>query len=632
MDKFVIRKRKLEESELEPATLSESNLNISIPRSSTSKEFILKKRTYLESYLSYGFSWNNDADNPRPMCLVCGETLSNEAMVPSKLKRHLATKHPGVSQKPGSYFSRLLENQEKVGNRMLKRFTTSDAALEASFKVAELLAKKMKPHTTGEDIIIPACKIIVETILGQDAGDQISKVPLSNNTISRRIYEMSLNINEQVIDKIKTCHKFALQIDESTDITAKNQLLGFCRFIDGKYIVEQFLFCKELETTSTGADIFASVSSYLNNHGLSWNDCCGICTDGAPSMTGKYKGFIARALQENGSLIITHCFLHREALVGKNCGEQFAEVINQVVKMINYIKSRPLKCRLFEKICCEMDAPYISLLLHTEVRWLSRGKVLNRVLTLKEELKVFFENEKHDEFSRLLQNDDWCLQLSYLSDIFSKLNELNTSMQGRQETIVSSTNKMKGFMRKVASWKSAIEKSDFSNFPSLLKFSQRNGEEKLKDLILDHLSKLQDAVDKYFPSLSVKNLEWIVSPFHMADIAEELDFTATERDEFNDLCADFLLKIKLEKTDLSADAFWLSIQKEYPNLVEKATSFLLPFSTSYLCEQAFSAMVTIKCKTRNRLVSLEENMRVALSNIRPNIQYLCSKHEAQVSH
>src|SRR5678815_2429821 len=85
-------------------------------------------------------------------------------MVPSKLKRHLATKHPGVSQKPGSYFSRLLENQEKVGNRMLKRFTTSHASLAASFKVAELLAKKMKPHTAGEGIIIPACKIIVETI------------------------------------------------------------------------------------------------------------------------------------------------------------------------------------------------------------------------------------------------------------------------------------------------------------------------------------------------------------------------------------------------------------------------------------------------------------------------------------
>src|SRR5678815_494538 len=80
-------------------------------------------------------------------------------MVPSKLKSHLATKHPGVSQKPGSYFSRLFENQEKVGNRMLKRFTTSNASLAASFKVAELLAKKMKPHTAGEDIIIRRAKL-----------------------------------------------------------------------------------------------------------------------------------------------------------------------------------------------------------------------------------------------------------------------------------------------------------------------------------------------------------------------------------------------------------------------------------------------------------------------------------------
>ena len=118
----------------------------------------------------------------------------------------------------------------------------------------------------------------------------------------------------------------------------------------------------------------------------------------------------------------------------------------------------------------------------------------------------------------------------------------------------------------------------------------------------------------------------------MADIAEELDFTAAERDEFIDLCADSLLKIKLEKTDLSVAAFWLSLQKEYPNLVEKTISLILPFSTSYLCEQSFSAMVTIKCKTRNRLLHLEDDMRVALSAIRPNIQHLCSKHQGQISH
>ncbi|XP_046396729.1 protein FAM200A-like [Ischnura elegans] len=115
-------------------------------------------------------------------------------------------------------------------------------------------------------------------------------------------------------------------------------------------------------------------------------------------------------------------------------------------------------------------------------------------------------------------------------------------------------------------------------------------------------------------------------------MAEELDFTAIERDEFLDMSADSTLKVKFEKSDVTLAAFWHATLGEYPNLGQKAISLLLPFSTSYLCEQAFSAMATIKSKQRNWLLSLEDDMRVALSTIRPDIKSLCSKHQSQVSH
>jgi hypothetical protein len=49
---------------------------------------------------------------------------------------------------------------------------------------------------------------------------------------------------------------------------------------------------------------------------------------------------------------------------------------------VNYIKSRALKTRNFETMCEEMDSGHIDLLLHTDVRWLSRGQVFNRVIEL----------------------------------------------------------------------------------------------------------------------------------------------------------------------------------------------------------------------------------------------------------
>ena len=47
-----------------------------------------KNRQYLDSYLEIGFTCCGNDQTPIPECIICGEKLSNEAMVPSKLNRH----------------------------------------------------------------------------------------------------------------------------------------------------------------------------------------------------------------------------------------------------------------------------------------------------------------------------------------------------------------------------------------------------------------------------------------------------------------------------------------------------------------------------------------------------------------
>ena len=106
-------------------------------------------------------------------------------------------------------------------------------------------------------------------------------------------------------------------------------------------------------------------------------------------MMGKSKGFVSKVKQTNPDVQITRCFLHREALMAKTLPDELKEVLDTAVKSINFIKTSSLKSRLFEILRKEMGEDHKDLLLHTEMRWLNRSRVLLPIYELKEQ-KCFF--------------------------------------------------------------------------------------------------------------------------------------------------------------------------------------------------------------------------------------------------
>ena len=73
--------------------------------------------------------------------------------------------------------------------------------------------------------------------------------------------------------------------------------------------------------------------------------------------------------------------------------------------------------------------------------------------------------------------------------------------------------------------------------------------------------------------------------------------------------------------NLPCSEFWAQL-KDKPVMSREAEKAIIPFPTTYLCEQGFSALVAIKTKSRNRL-DPQHDLRCSLTiNIKPNLEKL----------
>ena len=84
--------------------------------------------------------------------------------------------------------------------------------------------------------------------------------------------------------------------------------------------------------------------------------------DGAAAMTGWLSGFITRVKEVASECESTHCVIHREMLASRKMSPELNSVLQDVIKLINYIKVRVLNSCLFVQLCEEMDAEHARLL------------------------------------------------------------------------------------------------------------------------------------------------------------------------------------------------------------------------------------------------------------------------------
>ncbi|MBN3276736.1 SCND3 protein, partial [Polyodon spathula] len=82
-------------------------------------------------------------------------------------------------------------------------------------------------------------------LMGKSVSKKLKTIPLFNDTICRRILDMSDDIKKQMTERLSVSGYFALQLDEPTDLANHAILLVYLRRVG--LIQSAFrLFCQEM--------------------------------------------------------------------------------------------------------------------------------------------------------------------------------------------------------------------------------------------------------------------------------------------------------------------------------------------------------------------------------------------------
>lgn len=208
--------------------------------------------------------------------------------------------------------------------------------------------------------------------------------------------------------------------------------------------------------------------------------------------------------------------------------------------------------------------------------------------------------------------------MGYLSDIFEKLNETTTSLQGKEGAQLA---KIKGLRKKIIFFDTCVKSKDISNFPRLQEFVKTNEihlQPNFLEIITAHLVGLEKTIVEYFPDIDSEDVySWMINPFSCNPTRKPIGMTNEAFQNLLEISEDNTLKQKYH--DGNQEEFWMQVYTENNSIGKIAIKRLVRFTSTYLCESAFSTYAYIKNRYRSKL-SASSDLRVKLTKLPINLK------------
>ena len=151
-----------------------------------------------------------------------------------------------------------------------------------------------------------------------------------------------------------------------------------------------------------------------------------------------------------------------------------------------------------------------------------------------------FLNEKNYRQAIQFEDKEWMLKVSYLNDIFTTPNELNTSMRGRNQNITTLFEKLSAAKENLQLWKNKLEHRRTATFPSMNEYLEKWNQtdssrfDVIKPILVEHLENLITEFDHYLPDINLEAQLWLRNSF-LAKVENLSEGVAGLQEELIDL-------------------------------------------------------------------------------------------------
>lgn len=298
--------------------------------------------------------------------------------------------------------------------------------------------------------------------------------------------------------------------------------------------------------------------------------------------------------------------------------------MSKVMQLINFLKAQSsLRHRQLRQFLKEENAEFTDLLTHNDVRWLSKGKALQRFWALLEHVQEFLRQvdstnaRKHLEF---ITSEQALSRIAFLTDLFQHLNMLNLKLQGEKCTAVDLWKQVRSFKLKLQLFITDI-KSNMLHFPCLKSFCEANA------VAGDSLNEFEDFLNLVIGEFN-RRFEQFHNITHVLKLIENVKESAMSPELEAELKLVFpqisIPSLQLELCDVAVEAHEIEFPADkFPALTALALPVLTIFPSTYICESIFSKMNFIKNEKRTCLTDehLNDLIRVVSADAITDNQY-----------